>query len=106
MLDIKHEVMQGLQTQTSTERIPYSVNFEAWPIEGEITNPVVEVFNEAGEEDVTASVMPINSPTIEGAVVKLSLLYGLKRGNTYRVEVAVKSGAMVLEGYFRVKCLR
>lgn len=49
--------------------------------------------------DVTATVMPTNSPTISGMLITLSPLKALTVDNRYRVEVKFTIGGNVLEAY-------
>jgi hypothetical protein len=96
------EVSEGLQYQTSTEIIPYSVTTTNWI--SVPTLPVVACYDETDQTDVTATVFPVNVPTVLGDVITLSPLKLLTKGHTYRVEVSWTVGVAKYECYFRVAC--
>jgi hypothetical protein len=99
----KHEVVEGLQEQTSSEEVIYSItttNFGSSP--SSVTAAAYEV---GPETDVTTTVFPTNSPSVVGNVITLSPLKLLTKGKTYRIEVKFTSGSNIFECYFRVKCV-
>ena len=51
---------------------------------------------------MTATVMPVNSPTIAGSIITLSPLRALTAGILYRVEVKYIVSGNTLESYFYV----
>ena len=98
------EVAEGLQYQSSDERLPYQItttNRVSNP-----TSPSVVAYDENGGADVTSTVYPTNSPSESGDVITLSLLRDLSVGHTYRIEVKFSVGSNVYECFFRVKCER
>ena len=111
-LDPKQEVINGLQTQASAERIGWSVDFtdQHRIIGGSLGSPKVTVYDEAGDEDVTSIAMhgvpKMGTGTQPPAAVYLPGLMNLKRLHTYRVEVTVNMGGNTVMGYFRVRCVR
>lgn len=101
------EVLQGQQGQGTDERIAYSITTTPWC--SSPTNPSVVVWDvtvDASGTDVTSTVMPINSPNINGDVITLSLLRALVYGRLYRVEVQFTSGGNVFECFFFVMAER
>jgi hypothetical protein len=96
------EVAEGLQYQTATEVIPYSVTTTAWV--STPTAPVVAAFDEADESNVTTTVFPLNNPSVNGDIINLSPLRALVKGHTYRIEVSWTVGSAVYECYFKVVC--
>jgi hypothetical protein len=98
------EVREGLQKQTSTEIIVYSITTTNWV--SLPTSPVVVVYDEETETDVTSTVMPVNSPSPASDTITLSPLKSLTKGRIYRIEVAFVVGASTYECYFRVQCER
>jgi len=91
------EVVEGVQQQGVDEEIRWSINWAAWGIP---SSPVVVV--KTGADDVTATVMPTNSPIVSGTEVILSPLLNLTAGLLYRIEVLATVGGNVLENYFYV----
>lgn len=96
------EVREGLQKQTSSEIIVYSVTTTNWA--SSPTNPVAVVYDELTGTDVTATVMPSSTPSVGTDTITLTALRSLTPGRVYRVEVAFTVGASTYECYFRVKC--
>src|SRR4030042_941921 len=100
----KIEVVEGVQEQTSTEEIIYSITTTNW-----VSTPAsvaAVAYREGDETVVTSTVFPTNSPTVAGDVITLSPLKSLTRGYTYRIEVKFTSGGNIFECYFRVKCVK
>lgn len=93
------EIVEGVQAQGEDEAVVYSVD---WAAVGVPSSPVVAVKTSTGA-DVTATVMPVNAPTVSGTVVTLSPLRSLMAGVLYRVEVRCSVGANTLETYFYVQ---
>lgn len=96
------EVREGVQKQTATEIIVYSVDTSNWVASP--TNPVATVWDESTGTDVTTVVMPSSTPSVGTNTITLSPLKLLTVGRVYRVEVAFTVGASTYECYFRVKC--
>lgn len=96
------EVVEGLQYMTSTEELSYQVTTTPWG--STPTLPVVVVYDEADESNVTTTVMPTNTPTVNGDIITLSALKLLVKNHTYRIEVKFTSSGNIFECYFRVHC--
>ena len=96
------EVAEGLQYQSATEIMPYTITTTVWV--SSPTSPTVKAYDEIDETDVTSTVFPTNNPTVDGDVISLSPLRALTKGHTYRVEVSWVVGSATYECYFRVKC--
>ena len=94
------EVIESPLYQGADEIIAYTVDVSAI---GTPTTPVAVVKDvTAGGTDVTATVMPVNSPTIAGDIITLSPLKLLTAGILYRVEVKYVVSGNTLESYFYV----
>jgi hypothetical protein len=96
--DIRELVESPLE-QGEDEIISYTVEMAAI---GTPSSPVVVVKDVSAGTAVTATVMPINSPTVSGTVINLSPLKLLTRNVLYRVEVKATINNNVLEHYFYV----
>ena len=96
------EVAEGLQFQTSDERLPYQITTTVL-VSGP-TSPSVVAYDENDGTDVTSTVFPTNSPSATGDVITLSLLRDLTIGHTYRIEVLFSVGTSRYECHFRIKC--
>lgn len=89
------EVIEGQQEQTVDERIAYKVNTA--PAGGTPTGISVTVADRSNNDtDVTATVMPTNSPSIETDIITLSLLRALTVDRRYRVRVSYTSGGNII----------
>lgn len=96
------EVVEGIQEQSASEEITYSITTTNW---GSSPSSVSAVAYEEGNTTaVTSIVFPVNSPSVNGDIITLSALKALTRGKTYRIEVKFTSGGNIFECYFRVKC--
>lgn len=93
-------VKEGTQAQGVDEEIVYSITTTPWG--GTPTSPAVAVKDEDGS-DVTSTVMPSGSPTVNGDVITLPAMKSLSAGMLYRVEVKFTSGGNVLEAIIPVK---
>lgn len=98
------EVAEGLQYQTSDERLAHQVTTTNWV--SSPTSPTVVAYDESDGSDVTSTVYPSNSPSASNDVITLSLLRALTAGKTYRIEVKFTVGSNIYECYFRVNCRR
>jgi len=97
-----HEVVEGRQYQSADEIISYQVTTTNWV--SVPTSPAVVVFDETTEMNVTTTVMPTNSPSVNGDIITLSPLKLLSAGHVYRVEVKFTVGGNVYECFFLVQC--
>lgn len=93
------EVVEGIQYQGEDEIISYTLDMAAV---GTPSSPTV-VVKDGNGTPVTATVMPVNSPTVNGTVITLSPLKLLTSSITYRVEVKCTVGGNTVEHFFRVK---
>lgn len=96
----EREVQEGKQYQGVDEIISYTLDVTA--VGSSPTTPTVVVKDVTNGTPVTSTVMPTNSPTVNGNVITLSPLGQLVSGITYRVEVLYHLDGNVLENYFVV----
>ena len=97
------EVAEGLQYQSTDERLAYSITTTNWV--SDPTSPVVVVYDETDNSDVTSTVYP-GSTTAANDVITLSLLRDLAEDHMYRIEVKFTVGSSIYECFFRVKCVK
>ncbi len=93
----KREVIEGTQYQGEDESISYTLNVVAVGSSPSSVSAVVK--DETAGTVVTATVMPINAPTVDGNVITLSPLRALTAGHMYRMEVKYTIDGNVLESY-------
>ncbi len=93
----KREVIEGTQYQGEDESISYTLNVAAVGSSPSSVSAVVK--DETAGTVVTATVMPINAPTVDGNVITLSPLRALTAGHMYRMEVKYTIDGNVLESY-------
>lgn len=90
-------------TQGEDESIVYSLTTTPWgssPAGVTVTVwDVTDAEETADWENVTATVMPVNSPSVVGDVITLSPLESLTDGHIYRLEIQFTSGANTFETY-------
>lgn len=98
------EVSEGLQEQSATERIAYTLDVTNYPGSSAPSSVVVKAIDTSDNSDVTSTVFPTNSPTVSGNVITLSLLRALTKGTTYRIQVKFTRDGNDLEPYFNVYC--
>lgn len=79
----------------ASERRVIAFDFTNWNL-GTLTSPSVAVFDvtEGARTDVTATIMPTNTPTVNGQVVTTSIFRGdvATVGHAYRVECLIEHG--------------
>ena len=97
------QVVEGMQYQGVDEILVYSISASPAPL-----NVIqVKVFDETQNFlDVTATVMPAGSASINGSAITLPALKLLTDGHVYRVEVLFSDGTNTFEPYFRVRAER
>lgn len=95
------EVEEGLQLQGVDERISYALDVAN--VESSPSSVSAVVKDEAGWTDVTSTLMPTNSPSVNGSVITLSPLRDGTADHVYRVEVKYTASGNVIENYFRVR---
>ena len=107
MSENTREIIEGLQFQGSTEEVTYTVTYPAsW---GTPTSPSVTVYsiNETtgAETNVTATVMPTGSASVNGQVVTLPEMKSLTVDVLYLVLVSIASGTNVftIKAYVRAQ---
>lgn len=93
------EVKESPTTQGENESITYTLTTTPWGSNPTGVSVTVYDITDGDYEDVTATVMPTNSPSVAGDVITLSPLEGLTDGHLYRVEVAFTCGANDFEAY-------
>ena len=98
------EVLESLQYQGVDEIIAYSITTTKWV--SSPTSPTVVAYDESTMADVTTTVFPVNSPSVSGDVISLSVLKSLTKGHTYRIEVKFVVGTSTYECHFRVKAVK
>lgn len=94
------EVAEGVQMQGEDEVIGYTLDVSA--VGSAPSVPGVAVYDDA-RLDVTATVMPVNLPAVDGNVIRLSPLRNLTAGTLYRVEVRYTIDGNQVESYFYVQ---
>lgn len=95
------EVVEGRQWQGVDEIIAYTLDVSA--VGSTPSSVSVVVKDVTNSTTVTATVMPVNSPTVNGDVITLSPLKLLTNGVLYRVEVKYVISGNTLESYFYVQ---
>lgn len=101
MMNSDREVLEGVQRQGEDEVIAYTLDVSA--IGAAPSSPVVVVKDVTAGSVVTSTVMPVNAPTADGAVITLSPLRSLVIDHLYRVEVTYNLAGNTLESYFFVQ---
>ena len=96
------QVIEGIQEQSTNEEIAYAINTTPWG--GSPSGPSAVAYDVDSGMDVTATVFPVNAPSVLGDVITLSKLKLLVKGKTYRIEVLFTQGTNILECYLLVKC--
>jgi hypothetical protein len=94
------EAIEGKQYQGEDEVVVYTYNVAN--VGSTPSSPVVVVKDANTLTDVTATVMPTNSPSVSGEVITLSPLRALTAGTEYRVEIKYTLSGNTLENYFLV----
>jgi hypothetical protein len=96
------EVAEGMQFQGEDEIIAYTLDVTA--VGSSPTSVSVVVKTADTGQNVTATVMPVNTPTVQNNVITLSPLKLLTNGQDYKVEVKYVIAGNTLESYFYVRC--
>jgi hypothetical protein len=99
---VKREVVEGIQDQSSSEEVIYTITTTNWG--SSPTSISAVAYEEGNTTAVTSTVFPVNTPTAVGDVISLSPLKSLTIGKTYRIEVIFTTSGQKLEPYFRVRC--
>lgn len=96
-----HEVLEGIQEQSTAESVSYIVNTLPWG--GTPTNPVIDIFD---EEDLTTSLSSTHltgSATVNGDNVATKVVGSLVEDVIYRMTVQFVSNGNTLQGYVRIQ---
>lgn len=98
---LRREITDGTQVQGTNEAIPYRLITTNWG--GSPTNPSVAAYQRNADGtwlDVTATVFPVNSPTVSGDHIILSNCTGIVEGQEYRIEIRwTEPGGGIVEAY-------
>lgn len=101
----KREVAEGEQEVGEDERIAFVIDTANWG--GTPTSPAVVVKDvTAGWEDVTSTVMPSGSASVDADDITLPLLRDLTKNHEYRVEVKFTITGNLCEAFIKVPCRR
>lgn len=95
------EAVESPLEQGVDEEIQYQITTTPWGASPTAITVVVK--DDSDDSDVTATVMPTNSPSVAADVITLSPLMSLTAKTHYRVEVEFTAGGLVWEAYFLVK---
>ncbi len=101
------QVVEETQLQTSGESIAYPIDTDNYPTAQSGNSPTAAsatVFTVADNLDVTSTVMPGGSVTVNLTVITLKPLTALTAGVTYRVQVLFTKDGNIWEPYFQVRC--
>jgi hypothetical protein len=98
----KLEVTEGIQSQSSDEEITRTLTTTPWG--SDPTSVSVKAYLERTGADVTTTVFPTNTPSVEGDVITFSPMKSLVKYETYRVEVKFTAESNIWETYFKVYC--
>ena len=97
------KIKESPLSQGEDESITYTLTTTPWGTSP--TGVAVKVFDvtdaqaTADWEDVTATVMPVNSPAVNADVITLSPLEALTDGKIYRIEISFTCGTSTFETY-------
>lgn len=95
---MRREFRESPFSQGVDEEIIYSLTTTAWG--SSPTSVSVKVFDATtAKVDVTATVMPVNTPSVLGDVITLSPLKALTVGRSYRIEIKFSAGGNIFECY-------
>lgn len=96
-----HEVLEGIQEQSASEAITYTVNALPWG--GTPTSPVVDIFDEEDLETSLASTHLSGTASVSGDSVISKKVIVLVDGVIYRMTVQFESNGHTLQGYVRIQ---
>jgi len=98
----KLEVAEGLLECSSSERLPFTVDFADYGVTT-LSSATVAVYDEADESGGGITAI---TATVATSIATLSLFRGATKGHTYRVEVLGVEGTSYYETYFRIACIK
>lgn len=96
---MSREFRESPVKQGVDEEITYTLDTSAWG--SSPTGVTVKVYDVTTlpKVDVTATVMPVNSPAVSNDIISCSPLKLLTVGHAYRIEVKFASAGNVFEAY-------
>jgi len=98
---LRREITDGQQVQGVDEKIYYQLITTPWG--GSPAAPVITGFKKDASGawvDVTATIFPINTPSVSGDNLVLPRLEGLVEGGEYRIEMRwTHPGGSLIEAY-------
>ena len=97
-------VEEGIQEQSSAERIAYTLDVTKAPGSGDPSAVVVTAVQLDTGGDVTPTVFPANNPTVLGNVITLDLLRGLVAGNSYHVRIKYTRNGNIYQPFVEFRC--
>lgn len=95
------EVIEGLQTQGPTEEIFYRVTVEP----AAVSVVSVNVTDVTTGQNVTATVMPTGSGSVDNGALVLPVLKALTLGHMYEVAPLYSDGQSKIQPVIRVLCV-
>jgi len=98
-MTVSRQVAEGATNQGADEIIAYTLTTTNWGSSPSSVSVVVFDITDGVRTDVTSTVMPTNSPSVQSDLITLSPLKSLTAGNTYRVEIKFTVSGNVLEAY-------
>ena len=101
------QVVEETILQASGESVAYPIDTDNYPTAQSGNSPTVAsatVFTVADDVDVTLTVMPAGSVTVNLTVITLKPLTALTAGVTYRVQVKFTKDGNTFQPYFQVRC--
>jgi hypothetical protein len=98
------EVVEGMQYQGSTETITYSIDVTNWGTSP--SSPTLVVLDANTGADVTSTVCPSGSLSVNGNVVTLKPITALTPSTTYCAELTFTCGGSVYQAFLYIVCDR
>lgn len=98
-MTVRREIIESPFSQGVDEKIVYTLTTTPWGSSPGSVIVVVKDVTDGDVTDVTTTVMPTNSPTVNGDVITLSPLKSLTVNRTYRVEVKFTCAGNIFETY-------
>lgn len=97
-------VEEGVQEQTSGERIAYTLDVTKYPGTGDPGSVAVTATQIDDVSNVTSAVFPANNPTVSGNIITLDLLRDLVALKSYRIDISYVRSANTFQPFFIVRC--
>lgn len=88
-----HQIAEGRQTVKTGENLIFSVDITKWSTSTPTVSSVT-VFRESDNNDLTSTIIPTGSASVNGTVITLpEMIFGASLGlERYRVEVVIEVG--------------